>query len=215
MKTQTDYNRAVLTLSLAAGLLYNSWPLGYLLDSQTAHSGLASDLELVGHPYYWLFILGDVLTAVCLVAMILVLRFRVWKVLPPDTRTWLAAGLVVFGLFTAISALLPYNCTVTPLLRCGAGHGTGLGLDAVVSSIAALGLFVSLLSLAFSRKLNSSLQRLNLAILGAWLASALVFVGFALRRANQAHFPQDVLMILSGAAIFVIGLNIIQSGEKK
>jgi len=183
METQTNYKRLALALCLAAGILYNSWPLGYLLDSRTAHTALASNLERAGHPYAWLFVLGDVLTGLCLIAAAIILY----------TKTWLSAGLLIFGLFTAISAIFTYS---------GAGHVTGLGLDALTSTIAAIGLFISLISLVKNR--------VNVAVLAFWLASVISFVGYALLRPNQAYLPQDILLVISGLALFVIGLNLRQ-----
>jgi hypothetical protein len=206
MKTQADsagrigYGRFALGLCLAAGILYNSWPLGYILDNATAHAGLASDLELVGHPYYWLFVGGDVLAAILTItAAVLLLRY---SKMPSRFKILIASGLLAFGLFTAVSSLLPSQCTVTPLLRCGAGHGQGLGLDAATSTIAALGIFASLSGLAILIK-NKSTR----IILTAWTVTALVFVGIALTNGN-AQFAQDILMILSGVAILVIGLDL-------
>jgi hypothetical membrane protein len=190
-------------LCLAAGILYNSWPLGYLFDSQTVHSGLASDLELVGHPYNWLFITGDVLTAVCIVtvAFSLLLKRSARK-----TMVAVAIGLLLFGLFTAVSALLPSQCTIG-LLRCGADHGHGIGLDAVTSSLAALGLLISLASLTIEGRLKNLRGHLVGLVLLTWSLSGVVFAWLALTNHN-ALFAQDILMLLSGLALLVIGLNI-------
>jgi hypothetical protein len=202
--------RIVLVLCLAAGIFYNSWPLGYLLDIQTARHGLASDLELVGHPYYWLFILGDLLTAVCVISTVVILRLRLWSAWRSNTKIYVAGGLLLFGLFTGVSAFLPSQCTVTPVLRCGAGQGTGLGLDALTSSLAALGLLISLIGLVLEcgNKLAAHpLTRITQVTLAAWSASGLLFVVLALTNGN-AHFSQNILLIMSGIALFVIGLDI-------
>jgi hypothetical protein len=199
------YGRAALGLCLAAGIFYNSWPLGYWLDRQTAQHGLASELEVVGHPYYWLFILGDVLTAACMIAVAVILRFRLWPLLRSKAWAAVTVGLLVFGLFTGVSAFLPSQCTITPVLRCGAGHGQGLGLDAVTSSLAALGLLISLVCLSLR---TASLVRLTRAITIAWSASGLVFVVFALTNSGAAYLAQNIFLILYGLALLVIGLNI-------
>jgi len=201
VKTKTNLRIHIsVTLFLAAGILYNSWPLGYILDKQTARAGLASDLELVGHPYNWLFVTGDVLTAVCIITAVLIISPR----FTGKALLLVRAGLIVFGLFTAVSALLPSQCTIG-VLRCGADHGQGLGLDTVTSSLAALGLLVSLASLVIIRRLRTPRSQLVTIVLVTWSLSGMIFSWLALTNRN-ARFTQDIFMILSGLAIIVIGL---------
>jgi len=207
--TQTNhrisYGQVAFGLCLLAGVLYNSWPLGFMLDNATAHHALASDLELIGHPYYWLFILGDLLTAACIIAAAIIARFYLWHMPDRAIRTRLLLGLVLFSVFTVASSLLPYRCSTAPLALCGAIHASKIGLDAITSSLAWLGLLVSLGSLAFSDKLHPWMRQLVFGTLIIWLISAGLFVVTALRYANWAYFVQFALMITTGLTIVVIG----------
>ena len=99
-------------LMVLAGLFYSSWPLGYWLNPE-ANQGLASDLEASHQPYSWVFISMDVACGI-LVGMVS------WKLLTivrssPNRKNqlglWIAVlGTGVFGLFTAVDAVLPLNC---------------------------------------------------------------------------------------------------------
>ena len=52
----------VLLLGIIGALLYSNWLLGYWLNSRVANGGLASNLQIHGQPYSWVFVLGDVLS---------------------------------------------------------------------------------------------------------------------------------------------------------
>ena len=198
---------------MLAAVFYNSWPLGYVLSSYTAHNGLMSDLEQAGQPYYWLFILGDVLTGICVVAASIV----IWAKLRPDAhgKAWAACsiGLLLFGLFTIAATMVPAHCSVSAAMACGTGSNHGLGLDALFSVIAALGLLASLASAYLLGKrygLSRWLIGTSLGTLIGWLALGILFCVFALSsgRASAAQLTQLLFLIAYGLALALIGLNV-------
>ena len=97
---------------VVAGFLYSSWPLGYWLNPQADH-GLASNLEALHQPYNWLFILIDISSGVLtFIACRELLEIGMGS---SSDRTslglWVAIwGAVIFGLFTAIDAVIPLDC---------------------------------------------------------------------------------------------------------
>ncbi len=95
-----------------AGLLYSSWPLGFWLNPR-ANRGLASNLEALHQPYNWVFIAFDVISgAIICVAAWWLLRF-IRKHRKRWDNIWLEAaimGVGIFGLLTALDAVLPLNC---------------------------------------------------------------------------------------------------------
>ena len=197
--------RLTLVLCVLAAILYNSWPLGYVLSSQTTRYGFASDLEKVGHPYYWLFILGDILTGACLVTASALMRFKVRAALPSKTWAARSIGLFLFGLFTAAAAFVPVGCSQS----CGVGFGRGIGLDGLFSAIAAGGLLTSLISsmiLGLRDKLGALLVLTTGAVSVGWSASGVLFVIFALTN-RDVHLLQQVFLVLTGADFIMIGLN--------
>jgi len=198
--------RVAFWLCVAAGVFYNSWPLGYWLDNQTARHDLASDLEQAGHPFYWLFVSCDIFMALLLITAVAVLSFKRRPALKSNKVRLILVGLLMFGCFTAAAALLPAQCEVTPLFRCDAGNGW-LSLDAITSSLAALGLIISLVTLSLSSYKSGGLTRLTRIVLAAWTLSGLVFTALALST-HDARLSQNIFMILCGVGVAVIGLNL-------
>jgi hypothetical membrane protein len=211
--TQQKYARLVLLLCIAAAVLYNSWPLGYIVNSQTAHAGLASDLERVGQPYYWLFILGDILTGLCLIIACYILLVKLHSKIYSNSWLVVCVGVFLFGIGTAIASVAPAHCSVGLTLKCGTTGNSLLDLDTFFSGIGAFGLFASMLStcaLCLRYRLSTALIRTIWATVMAWSASGILFVVFALSNgmAAKALLLQQIFLILCGAAFIVIGLNI-------
>lgn len=95
-----------------AGLFYSSWPLGYWLNPQ-ANRGLASDLEASHQPYSWVFIAMDIACGILvgIVAWKLLIIIRSSSSQKNHLGLWFAVlGAGIFGLFTAVDAVLPLNC---------------------------------------------------------------------------------------------------------
>ncbi len=103
-------------LTVIAGLLYASWPLGYWLNP-VANRGLASDLEAVHQPYNWVFIAFDIASGIliCVVTIWLLQRLR-----NAESRllTYAMLGFGIFGLLTAVDALLPLDCISAVVGQC-------------------------------------------------------------------------------------------------
>ena len=99
-------------LMVLAGVFYSSWPLGYWLNPE-ASRGLASDLQALHQPYNWVFISMDVICGVLvgIVSGKLLMMIRK-KTDQQNLRGPQIAILGVggFGLFTAVTALLPLDC---------------------------------------------------------------------------------------------------------
>jgi hypothetical protein len=97
-------------LGLLAAMAYSTWPLGYYLNPRVGATGYASELAVIGQPYNWVFIAGDVIAGILIVGIVVLL----WRRFKPQLRTWHKWILGMFGLFgllTIIAALLPMSCT--------------------------------------------------------------------------------------------------------
>lgn len=97
---------------LLAGVLYSSWPLGYWLNPQ-ANKGLASNLGALHQPYNWVFILLDVLSGALICVVTWWLLSFVKRHAHHADSSWLEAAIIgigLFGLFTALDAILPLDC---------------------------------------------------------------------------------------------------------
>lgn len=110
IKTATDLIRSPLVwLSLVAGVLYSSWPWGFVLDPVVGRSSLASGLEAPHHPYNWLFIAMDVMTGLVLAGIgIYQLRKH-----PHRTARVVVISYLIFGILVAVAALTPLVCDPT------------------------------------------------------------------------------------------------------
>ncbi len=207
--SQQRYAILALIFCGLAAILYNSWPLGYILDNSTARYGLASDLERVNHPYNWLFILGDVLTGLALIAAGVCIRLKLWSRLSSKALTAVYVGLMLFGLFTAVDALIPAQCSLAPVLQCVKYRGQTLGFDSLTSTIAALGLFISLVGvvwLSWQYKINSLLILLIELTIASWIFTSLLFVLLDLTSHNS-HLMQQISLVFTGLVIIMVGLN--------
>lgn len=134
------------TMAVIAGILYCSWPLGYYLNPQVSAHGLASELGAVGQPYNWLFILLDVLTGI----IVLLVAIMVWRACRKVPIWWLKPVLIsyaLFGVFTALDAVLPMHC-VPSLRRCpGLGQDHLLIVHGIASISASAFLFITALGM--------------------------------------------------------------------
>lgn len=128
-----------------SGLLYSSWPLGYVLNP-AANRGLASNLEGLRQPYNWLFITLDVASGVLVVIiawLLLVGRKKAMSRLA-QFAIYAYGG---FGLLTAIDALLPEDC-LADQHQCGSLFQHPMVLLHGLASLASIGcLTLSLLAI--------------------------------------------------------------------
>ena len=195
-------------LGILAAIIYNSWPLGYILNPRIARIGLTSDLEASGEAYSWLFVGGDVLFGLLLLVIIWLLLKRH---IPLMRQVFFAlTGLAAFGVFTAVDALLPVNCT-SDIRTCGYQGNQTLGIHDVTGAIAALGLFVGMVVAWRLSGTSRRLKRLCAVVLGVWSVWGLLFV--LTPAANEAKLPdiqqiaivwQQLFLILSGAGTYLI-----------
>ena len=107
-----SYRLNVSALMIVAALLYSTWPLGYWLNP-SANRGLASNLEALNQPFNWLFIILDIVSGLIICYACLNLLQIVNSSSVNRTKLGLRVAVLgtgIFGLFTAIDALLPLNC---------------------------------------------------------------------------------------------------------
>lgn len=133
-------------LATLAGIVYTSWPLGYILNPPVAHKGLASELEGLHQPYNWLFIAGDIVSS-CLV---IVIAWLCWRYITRQAgRSYIVAlaGYMLFAVFTILDAALPVRCDES-ISRCPSYHHDHLLLiHGILSIVASVCLFIGLATL--------------------------------------------------------------------
>lgn len=141
-------------LSLLAGILYNTWPLGLLLNPYVAHHGLASELAGKGQPYNWLFTYGDVFSGI----IMLIVAWRIWKHYHLTLSKWslglIIGGLITFSLAASAAALSPVQC-ISALKQCpNFTHNSLTLIHAITSVLAVVGLFFAIAGLLLKRWLD-------------------------------------------------------------
>jgi hypothetical protein len=165
---------AVATLS---GILYCSWPLGYILNPTVAKQGLASGFEGLHQPFSWLFISGDVSSSLLITLVCWLLWRRLGSVV--KQKRLLAAvllGVVVFAAGTIVSALLPERCQPSLQSCPNFMHDRVLFIHGIASIAASFFLFVSLVLVWWQRR-SDVLMSLLIAgyILFGFLSSLSLF----------------------------------------
>jgi hypothetical protein len=211
------YSRLALIVFTLSAIMYNSWPLGYILNPKTAHIALASDLNGVGQPFYWLFILGDVLVGTGLLAISILLFFKLRNELWSNAWLVVFVGVLLFGVFTATSAASTNSCLPGHFNMCATIDNKTFGADGLESALAAVGLLVSLIGINLMSvhfKLSKRLMLVSQVMLLAWPLSGLIFL-WAADVNDNIRLAQHALLIISGLSLFVIGLDIYAAIERQ
>ncbi|MDH2413795.1 hypothetical protein [Nocardioides sp. CER19] len=125
-------------LGALAGLLFNSWPLGFAVDRPALDGTYFSVLEMSGRPYAHVFVACDLAAGVLAVLAGLLLL----------NRPFVASGLVMFGVGNVWGALVPINGScATSVVSCGAAPAQLLEPHTLASTLSVIGLALAASSL--------------------------------------------------------------------
>ncbi|HUD06419.1 MAG TPA: DUF998 domain-containing protein [Candidatus Saccharimonadales bacterium] len=204
----------LVSLGIASGVLYSLWILGYFLNrSAFSHLDLSA-LQSRGQPYSSFFILGDILTGIVVIWMAYSIRKVHSKGSTLDTKSLKLCliGLVAFGVFTAISCLLP-SC-IANSRSCDNSLSQLFDLHNVTGTIASVGLFVSLLNtpLIFRKKGLPQHLKAAISLLIVWSVSGLLFIFLSVDNQSSSIPTQKLFLVLSSICLVVIPLLLTRSG---
>jgi hypothetical protein len=132
-------------ISIAAGIIYNSWPLGLIVNPIIAKHGQASQLAATNQPYNWVFRYGDVVSGLLMVFICFILVVNDRKAI--DTyRLKLSLLLIIgFAVFASIAAVVPVQC-LSALRECPSFiHNKITLVHAITSVIGPSCLYLSML----------------------------------------------------------------------
>jgi hypothetical protein len=188
-----------LMLAVLAGVVYNSWPLGYWLNPLVTHSGgLASELEGLNQPYNWLFVSLDTICGVC----VIVASILLWHKKLDAIRKMTLVTFALFGFLTIADALLPMTCepslTTCPTLS----HQPILILHGVASIGSALFLFISAVLMWQRLRRHGGRTIMTILLLG-WAVSGLLTLYFFFMP-GPGYLSQDYYLLLCGAWIALL-----------
>ena len=137
-------SRFSLWLGVIAGLLYSSWPLGYILNPSVGRHDLASELEAANQPHHLVFVVMDVLSGL-VITLACLLQLKISK-MSKEVRG-VVLGYTLFGLLVILAALTPPNCESLSL-SCTLTTDPGAVIHGLCSTVSVILLLVSLV-LAF------------------------------------------------------------------
>jgi hypothetical protein len=180
-------------LAVAAGIIYNSWILGYWLNPIVGREGLASELEGLHQPYNWVFIAGDVISSFLIIG-IAAAYYRRARI--AHKKRWILAAMwnvIAFGIGTIADTLLPEGCSPTKQVCPSFTHDHLLLAHGIFSIGASLALFAALFILWWHQRRN---HQLSAVMVGYTIFGLISLV--ALFVADQSNWPQHYYIILCG-----------------
>ena len=135
-------------LSIVAGVIYNSWPLGYVLNPAVSQRGLASELAAFHQPYNWVFILLDVLSGL----LVAICAGILWRYTEAKIHKAILVNFALFGMCTLIDALLPLRCNPSISVCPGILQQPELILHGAFSMLASICLLLSVVLTWYVRR---------------------------------------------------------------
>jgi hypothetical protein len=203
--------KRIYILSAAAGILYSSWPLGYVLNHKVATTSLASGLEAVHQPYNWVFVGADIASSIAIIA-VCILVWRAHKGI--KLRRPALLGLlctILFGVGTIIDALLPERCVPNLMVCPSFTQDHTLLIHGIFSILASVALFVALVAAWFQKRRD--------AWLVALLAGYIIFGAISLLEAvvpgNHGNWSQDYYMALCSVWLVCVPAYLLPASTPK
>jgi hypothetical protein len=197
-------------LACVGGILYSSWPLGYILNPAVSRSALASALEALHQPYNWVFIGGDVSSSL----LMIVICWLLWRHYSYRKQhlflSLVLANVIIFALGTIADTLLPERC-LPGMPSCPAWqHNPLLLIHGIFSILASFCLFLALLFIWW---------RNRTPLLSAVMVGYIIFGLLSLYEAvgtTQSNFSQHYYITLCsiGLALIPYGLHLAFGGEE-
>jgi hypothetical protein len=179
-------------------ILYNSWLLGYYLNPLVAGSALASLLGASGQPYNWLFIWGDVVCGL----VVLAISALVYK--PNRLLIISLSGFIVFGIMTALSALLPIHCSG---VASSCDFTNVFDIHDITGALAGIGQFVGMIYATILAK-KLPIYKWDKLFLWVWAFLGVSYLLSAIPAINRlkdittiAVIWQDAFLVVSGALV--------------
>ncbi|MEO8104728.1 MAG: DUF998 domain-containing protein [Candidatus Saccharibacteria bacterium] len=196
-RTRQTIDIGSIVFASFAAILYSSWPLGNVLDP-IANRGLASNLGALGRPYNWLFMLLDIVSGAVVLAVALRLferkqLRRQWLI------NWSIIGYGLFGVLTALDAVLPLDC-VEVVQQCGAlTHHPLIILHGLASLGSIASLTISIVGfwylLGFNRRISRLLRGFLLGVVLTWFGFG-VTTGVLLLENRTSALAQHLFIVI-------------------
>ncbi len=211
-----------LVLGIAAGVLNLSFLLESLLPGPTrVGATVVSDLAVPGHPWSWLFRAADAGSALCLLALCVVLlrhRPAPGAGSRPGRVAWVAASVATaaFAVSTLVAATVPETCAPATDPSCPSSVAEASTTDLVHDAVSSLGSTAGVLAalvLAVVLRRTRWLAALHGAAFAAAASSGLVFVVWqAQTHDDLSGWAQRVQIVVLSAWFVVLGVTADRGG---
>ena len=195
-----------IIFAVVAAILYYSWPLGYWLNPHIFQHGLASDLGAKGQPYSWLFAALDVMSG-ALILLVALWLAHAWRRFTNVSIRLIIWGYGLFGVLTAVDALLPMNCLADEH-RCSALINNPAIILHGIASIGSIGaLTVSIVGiwqlLIVTNNGPLRLRWLLHAVMFTWFGFGLLTLGLILNSRSSGVAQHVFITVCSLITILV------------
>lgn len=207
----SNLNLAIINVSLGilSALFYSFWGFGFIFNREVMGRLDVSALQAIGEPHWLFFVEGDILTGIScvLLAAFLFITIGKTKYAKYTSSRLCIIGLLLFGIFTAVSSILP-SC-INESKFCNVNPANIFDVHDLTGALASFGLFVSLVAVVqltdrFSNKLNKALM----AFLFVWTLSGLLFVSLSFELNSTSLATQQIFLVLSSLSIVIIPIII-------
>jgi hypothetical protein len=203
--------RSTMWIAFAGALAYCSWPLAYLVNPSLAGNALASSFEGHSQPFSWLFILLDGIAGFCAaIVCIRELRPLYGRPRPGRALVYALLGYAMFGLATAIDAVVPLNCGSRSIQAC-ARQVWPLTPDDVLTGVALLALLAAAVTVIVQMNhrptVRSSAVPATTIIITVIVWSALGVMVLGSTSATLAALAQYAFLTLTSLLAFFVPLG--------
>jgi hypothetical protein len=204
MPEKLNNESIILTLAIIAAILYNSWPLGYVLDPNALHNSYVSSLEVTGKPYAWLFIFADILSGIAAV----IIGFSIKKIKPQLRVSFI--GYVAFGLATILEAVIPIasHCEES-ISACGISPRQILSPHDIASIVAAFSIFAILLSCKHQTRSNKIYKWVSITY-WAWCITGLGLI-VSVATDDLTTLAQALFLLACGLGLVIVPISLTKS----
>lgn len=186
-------------MAILAGILYNSWPLGFFLNPRVSlGGGLASELEGLNQPYNWFFVLLDIVAGALVLAVVIML----WRKHISRFNKLALISFALFGFFTILDALLPMPCAPSIAYCASWTHEPLLVLHGIADIGGAVFLFVAALIVWHLRRVHHGVVVMRILLTG-WAVVGLLSLYFFFMP-GPSYLSQDYYLLLCGIWVGVM-----------
>jgi hypothetical protein len=194
-------NKIIVIIGILAGLVYSSWPLGFLVNPVASHQALASQLEASHQPYNWLFIGLDILSG----GLLLAVGYWQWFKRAKNRKLFQVSiiGYVVFAVLVIAAAIAPYDCNTVSQSCILDAHSPSIIIHGFASIVSVVALGISLAFVSVRLYVRHAMKRLGLM--------GLIILGWAylgIDAVVQLHDNSTSIVLIEDLFITICSLSI-------